>query len=553
MNPSLSISLGGNVFFIEENAYHKLKDYLEQIKNSLKNEEDSQEIISDIEYRIAELFTEYLGKSRQAVNELDIEKIIKTMGKPESFVDDTIENPTASINSVSSFKNKTLFRDYDNKLIGGVLAGIAKYFGIEVVWLRIAVALLLFISWYFTESSLIFPLSIVYIVLMIIVPYAKNASEKLKMEGKPINLDSIKEKFNLSEENKSEIAQTTQQIANKTSNALEAFFVAVGKILLVLIGIFFLLFGIFLMFSFVGVLTGVNSSFSDPFNMLGEMIYENTTLYYVSLICITFVWLIPAYFLIVLGLKILIRDFKNKILKVVNITLLIVWILALISGFGIGVLTFGQFNTEVRKSKSEIINIKSDTINLEWNEADKDSSYHVINEFEDESFNFFEINKNGIHRKLKNEIEIRESKDGNYKLEIYYESRGKNTEDAKRNIEKMQYVYKVERNTIKLNKHFYLPRTSRFRNQFVHPILYVPKGKIIKTNGIEHVYNLEKEYDDYYNRTINHFKIENEKLDCLDCYNENFNSSDEDFPKEDTEFEQKLDSINLPQDSTYSK
>ena len=551
MNPSLSISLGGSVFFIEENAYQKLKNYLEQITNSLKNEEDSQEIISDIEYRIAELFSDYLGKSRQAVNEFDVDKIITVMGKPESFVHESFEN-SSSTNKVT-VKNKTLFRDYDNKLIGGVFAGIAKYFGIEIVWLRIAVALILFVSWYFTESSLIFPLSIVYIVLMIIVPYAKNSSEKLKMEGKPINLDSIKEQFNLTEENKSEIAQTTKQIANKTSNALETFFTSVGKILLILLGIFFLLLGVFSMFSFVGVLTGVKSSFSDPFNMLGEMIYENSSLYYFSLICIAFVWLIPAYFLIVLGLKILIRDFKSKLLKVVNISLLIIWILALLSGFGIGILTFGQFNTEVRKSKSEVINTKSDTISIEWNEVEKDSSYHVLNEFEEEGLNFFEINKNGIHRKLKNEIEIREAKDGNYKLEIYYESRGKNTENAKRNIEKIQYLYKIDGNTIKLNKYFYLPRTSRFRNQFVHPILYVPKGKIIKTNGIEHVYNLEKEYDDYYNRNSNHFKIENEKLDCLDCFHEYFNSSEDGNNNPVEENEQELDSIILQQDSIHSK
>ena len=72
MNPSLSISLGGSVFFIEENAYQKLKNYLEQITNSLKNEEDSQEIISDIEYRIAELFSEIMiiNSSEEFLQEL---------------------------------------------------------------------------------------------------------------------------------------------------------------------------------------------------------------------------------------------------------------------------------------------------------------------------------------------------------------------------------------------------------------------------------------------------------------------------------------------------
>jgi len=270
MNQSVSISLGGRVFYIEEDAYQKLKIYLEQIRISLKNETDKEEIVLDIEHRIAELFTEYLSISRQAINNQDVEKIISTMGNPENFApesDDESIKPTEKLNESTK---KSLFRDYDNKFIAGIIAGISKFIGIETLWLRLGLVFFMILSWWFFDESFILPLALVYIILWVLVPFAKTTSDKLRMEGKQINLDSIKEQFNISEDEKNEIKNTSQKIVNKTSDFLGDFLKIFGKILLVTLGIAFLISGFTLMFGFFLILNGFNSILGDPFNILGE-------------------------------------------------------------------------------------------------------------------------------------------------------------------------------------------------------------------------------------------------------------------------------------------
>ena len=201
MNKTVSISLAGFSFMIEEQAYEKLNKYLHALRNSLEKDE-ADEVMYDIEIRIAEIFKENLDK-REVVNSDDVEKVIAQLGTPEAIEGQSEEN--AERESPQEKIRKELFRDMKKGKIAGVCAGLAQFFGLDISLMRI-IWILVFI---FTVG---FVSVVAYVILWIVLPEAETASDFLKMQGKPINFDSLKEagqKVNsFYNENKSEIAKT---------------------------------------------------------------------------------------------------------------------------------------------------------------------------------------------------------------------------------------------------------------------------------------------------------------------------------------------------------
>ena len=200
MNKTVSISLAGFSFMIEEQAYEKLNKYLHALRNSLEKDE-ADEVMYDIEIRIAEIFRENLDK-REVVNSDDVEKVIAQLGTPEAIEGQSEENTERE--NPQEKTRKELFRDMKKGKIAGVCAGLAQYIGIDIALMRIAWIVLCICSVGFSVVA--------YIILWVAVPEAETASDFLKMQGKPINFDSLKEagqKVNsFYNENKSEIAKT---------------------------------------------------------------------------------------------------------------------------------------------------------------------------------------------------------------------------------------------------------------------------------------------------------------------------------------------------------
>jgi len=188
MNKIVNINLGGYSFTIDEDAYVKLKNYLNTLKTHFQTSEGSDEIMYDIEVRLAELFSENMA-GQEIVNNKNLNDAISIMGTPADFgaaMEDEV--PVQTSTSRKSGKRRAvsgrrLFRDPDNKVIGGVCSGLSAYFGIaDPLWLRIAALILIF-----TGGLSIIP----YIILMIIVPEATSSADKLAMKGEPINIDTI--------------------------------------------------------------------------------------------------------------------------------------------------------------------------------------------------------------------------------------------------------------------------------------------------------------------------------------------------------------------------
>lgn len=190
MNKILNINLGGMPFTIDIDAYTHLDNYLNTIRRHFSDSESCDEIIHDIEVRMGELFQESM-KGSSIISNKELDDVIKIMGTPEDFGAEAIEEdyePTYDSRESYTERDhkrsgkKRLFRDGEDKIIGGLCSGIAAYFGIDdPLWIRIAFVLLLFAG--------ISP--VLYILLWVIVPVARTSSDKLAMRGENINISNI--------------------------------------------------------------------------------------------------------------------------------------------------------------------------------------------------------------------------------------------------------------------------------------------------------------------------------------------------------------------------
>lgn len=191
MNKTIIININGIVFHIEEDAYEILKTYMTDVKRHFLNSADSLEITTDIENRIAEMFSDILAEeNKQVIVEQDVTNVIDQMGRVEDF-DEIYEEGKAPAGNTDAFNinERKLFRDPDDHLVSGVCAGIANYFNIEPLWIRLAFAL----SFFFAGSGLL-----LYIILWIVIPKATTRADRMAMKGEKLNLQGFKN--NLEEE-----------------------------------------------------------------------------------------------------------------------------------------------------------------------------------------------------------------------------------------------------------------------------------------------------------------------------------------------------------------
>ncbi len=187
MNKIFNINLGGYPFTIDDDAYEHLNQYLETIHRHFKSSEGYEDITSDIEDRLAELFLEQSG-TQQIINLKMVNSAINTMGTPEEFGAEAVEASTAEepprTDATYAVKTgKRLFRNPDDEVVRGVCSGIAAYFGIaDPLWIRLA-----FIFLTLTGGFGI-PL---YLILWAILPKAATSADRLAMKGEPINVSNI--------------------------------------------------------------------------------------------------------------------------------------------------------------------------------------------------------------------------------------------------------------------------------------------------------------------------------------------------------------------------
>jgi phage shock protein PspC (stress-responsive transcriptional regulator) len=542
MKKTVNINLAGTFFHIDEDAFAKLQRYLDAIKRSLSDPQGSDEILRDIEARIAELFSEKIENSSQVISIKELDSVIAVMGQPEDYmVDEEIfEDTPPSSRARSHASYKQLFRDIDNKFIAGVSSGLGHYLNIDAIWIRLIWVLLT------VFSSGIF--IVFYILFWILVPAAETTSEKLKMTGEPVNISNIEKKFKEGYEKVADSVKNADydKYGKKVKSGATSFFEALGNILLTILKIFVKFIGIILIIvslsTLIGLIIGLftfgsvdlwgSGEFMDYFSMIDT---TNSPLWLISLMTLFAVG-IPFFVLFILGLKLLIDNLKT-IGTTAKIILLILWVASLI---GLGILGLRQATTRAYDgdfTTEETLPVRAgDTLRIAMG-ITNDYTYnthpndglHITYGENDEKL----IYSNDVR------FVVRSTNDSIGKIILEKKAQGASFLEAKQWAEAIDYSYNYSNGTLTLDGYFTTELENKFRDQEIEIIVYLPLGSVLYAENDTYYYhrNYSRSGDILDNGSEEHYLlILQNKTQCLDCEkNEDTNIQKKNTPSPDWE------------------
>jgi len=486
MKKTFTINVSGSIFYIEEDAFEKLQNYLQLLNNYFSCQEGGKEILQDIESRIAELLQEKISEGKQAVISEWVDEVMQRMGKPEDFKDaEDAENATNVCDHDKMGRTKKrLYRDNENHVIGGVCSGMGSYFNIDPVFLRIIFLVLFFLG--------IGISAIIYLILLILVPKATTTSQRLEMRGEEATITNIRKtiqeevkevKKSFSNFNQSETFQKGKEIANKAGQASVQVIRGLGKATAVAFGSLLILIGFI---GFIAVLVSVAVGNSvihahtvglnpeiDFSGLLGFMVSPGV----VSLSILLFVLLIgiPLLAILFIGTKLVFRYKTNN--RLIGTGAFGIWLVALISMIILSAGQFSNFSQKNTVSSGKPINCPTcKTLYLELGNAPEMMESENNIRFED-----FTMITNGGEKVLAGnphlQIETTDSKD--FSVTIRKTARGKNTDEVQKNLDNILYTITSKDSTLTLDSHFTVGNQTKWRNQEVLVTVKVPTGKMI--------------------------------------------------------------------------
>lgn len=518
MNKTVNINIGGLFFHIDEDAYQKLSRYFDAIKRSLSNSSGKDEIMKDIEMRVAELLTEQQKSDKHVINLKDVDQVVAVMGQPEDYrIDDDSQEPS-STNFTSSGRKK-LYRDKDNGLIGGVCTGLGHYFGIDSIWIKIGFILLVWAG----GSGIL-----AYLILWAITPKAVTTSEKLEMTGEPVTISNIEKKVREEYESVSSKFKNANydEMGNQVKNGAEKVANGFGNVIMKIFGAFAKVLGAFiLIFSALAlvavVITSIVMVFSSsmPDNKIVEFIHTPIGLetpLWIQGVLFLFAAGIPLFFILILGLKLLVTNLKS-IGNVAKYSLLGIWIISVGILISLGINEFNQLAYAGKTVQKETINISAnDTIKVKfrYNDFFSKSIYDRddIRIAQDSMGNPVIYSTNvGIHLK-------RTDNPSPY-IQIETRAHGKSFAEANERAKKIKYGFKIVGNELILDNYFLTDTKNKLRNQRVDIYLYLPNGIVYYPDAnVEHYLDgSNADFDYYYGPEGYKYKVESDKLRCLDC------------------------------------
>lgn len=529
MNKTININLAGIIFYLDEQAYARLTEYLNSIKSRFKEDSSQEEILSDIEARIAELFSQKLEGSKEVIGVTDIEEVIAVMGSPEDYQlddeDDSSESYSGSTNTSTSESyrshnfGKRLYRDPDEKVVGGVCSGLGAYLGVDPIWLRIT-WLILFFFW---GTGII-----VYIILWIAIPEARTTAQKLQMRGEPINISniekSVKDEFDKMGNRFSKVTNNPK-FGNKISNTVDdivGMFLSIIKFVLMaafkLAGIALLILGCVFLLTFVGGIFGheivINENSFGFYNLSGYinqiLVSEShNTLLYLGIFLLA---VAPITWFILMGIRLLFnkKEGHKNALLVSGVASLLGFILLAFVGVTIG----RDYKHRTSYTNSyEIVDSTSNSFYLTMND-DIDSP---LNDFE-QDFEWY-VGEEGQFMKYIN-LTIEKSNSDNMLLKVKKSANGSSIKEARLRAKNMDYFFKQEDSTLLFDDFFKIESDDKWRNQKINIILYVPVGTSVYLDAslMEIVYdipNVTHTLD--YDMMEHTWMMTRNGLACLDC------------------------------------
>ncbi|HMU07138.1 MAG TPA: PspC domain-containing protein [Kaistella sp.] len=472
MNKTLSIGLAGFSFTIEEHAYIKLSDYLAALRNSLEANE-ADEVMHDIEIRMVEIFKDSLGK-REVINDDDVEKVIAQIGKPEvieeqeeAYFSEKTSTKKNQRTSGGFQSQKQLFRDPEKQKIAGVCAGLAHYVGMDVAAMR-AIWVGLFLIMMPLPGS---PMLIVflYLILWLVMPKAETAADFLKMKGKPINFDNIKEESNKIVQFANESTQRFGEIYNENKPYINKAGNGFWNVIRYILGALFGAIGLVLLFSSFAVFGVAGTSNINFFDNLGFYL-QDSNLGFLAIAVSFLTIFIPALVFCYIAMKLFSPKTKLNNTGYVFGGLVLLW-MGLIAATGFTAIKFkSMYSGNNDETENVAINTTSDSILVDVKKvaipqnfkAYWDDVYSDKKTIFKQDYPSVDVKRMDVKAPY---LEIKKSADG-YNLPL-----------------KMQIPVEIIDNKIMLPNYFTYPYDYRFRDYRVDYELVVPKNmKVIALN-----------------------------------------------------------------------
>tara|TARA_R110000737_G_scaffold345455_1_gene373987 strand:+ start:61035 stop:62573 length:1539 start_codon:yes stop_codon:yes gene_type:complete len=486
MKKTISIHIKGINFLIEEDAYEILQDYMKRLEAKLSSVNGKEEILEDIELRIVELFTNGLNTRKEVIEVKDVQETIETLGEPEQFIDEeettnsTSEEKKETYNSENASyqrSEKRLYRDAERGALAGVCAGLASYLKMDIILVRI-----LFILFTMAAGFGV-PL---YIILWIVLPTAHTHIDRLRMQGRPITVENVREEVEQAAER---ITRSSQKFTNnmERNNVIQNFFRAIGKIISKAFGVFLLVMGI--VFS-VGFFIAVFSHWgTTPVKTADGFLglYDFGLLFFEDPEQLNFMWISGSIlaiagiiWLIASGTRLLF-NLRYPWYKHLSRSMFFLGIIGVILAFYFGSTVAREYSMEKAieteiASSSEPITIKT---------ADDD---YYINNYRHNGYNrrngrnyWLLITKNGVEERGVR-IYYEESPDSLYHIIEEKIASSRNDRDALRRAKNIQFKVAQNGTNYSIPNTFHFPLEDKIRNQRVHVYVQVPKGKSVKVN-----------------------------------------------------------------------
>ncbi len=472
MNKTIIININGIVFHIEEDAYDVLRAYMTEVKRHFAYSPDSIEIVTDIENRLAEMFSERMATEQKQVIVLqDVNDVTDRMGNVNDFTsadDDGIAGD-------SYRSGKKLFRDGDDRVIGGVASGVAHYFGVEPRWMRLLAIILIFVG------GMGLP---VYIILWIILPKALSRADKMAMKGEPINIQNFKKNFDEEVEGLKTGLHRAHREARPAIDGLGRFIGSAGMIAVKIFVALIAFAGIMTMIAlFIGLFTFLgywnsNQLNAFPFNIVNPAFKSILT---ISAFVLLF---IPVAAIVMFAVKVLVA--RARISRTVYFGMLIIWL----AGLGVGIyhvsIVGAEFNDEAKFSITTVLKparvyyIKVNPVqfltkedSLQYNIDPNDFKGKIILNSRRGEFN---VQRNVTLRIVRGDVD---------KPVIVQEfsSKGPNFETALNSARKAKHTI-IQRDSLLLfDGSTYLQRGELWRDQAVTLILRIPENTRLRIEG----------------------------------------------------------------------
>lgn len=477
MNTTRNVSIGGYAFIIEDDAYLRLSAYTQAVRNNLGDVPGKEEMMFDIETHIADTLRATM-KGREVVVSDDITLVIERMGDPDVYLqEDSASGKGKKESGMEDVGEKRLHRDPNNKILSGVCGGLAAYFNVDPVWIRLGFVALAFL---YSAGFLI------YIILWIVIPVAKTRLQQLQMRGRTPNLKNIEDSI------RSEISGVGQSVnkltnsnsvrdgANRAANALGDVFAGIFQVIVkilqaslkvfaALIAVSSLSFLVLLVFMAITGTTSIHVSgdevnVDDMSGVMGHLFDSPWESFLFTAFLFIFL-AIPAISLLATSIRFL-ADAKTKTPKWLTLAAVGVWLIStsyiVYSGIKLG---FDFTNSATGKEEFVVPTKEGQTLRLRLGDVPQDT----------EGFLMSDIN-----------LQIHQSQDSSFVLRVNKEAAGRTESLADRRQRSIIYKPIITDTVITFPELYILPKGETVRAQAISMELLVPRNaRIFIEDGIQ--------------------------------------------------------------------